>query len=522
MPRLPSAPTTVAAAAGLLTAGAYLNAKLGISYDLRVLRNQKGFRARMLERSRELGDDLSLYRFLEPMPSVVDALAQYLVHHGIQFGQVVGILATNSPELAISMFAISKIGGVSAMLNTALKSETLSHCIKVANTKVVIATPDLVNNVPSAIGSNALEIFSINLSFISPSTQTQDQETPYTVISPSDLTPTSLSSLPTPPPQAQEPPNTTTSSIYLLLFTSGTTGPPKAVSIPKLYLPILATHSSLDLRNPSKYLPIRTYSCLPLFHATALLGFVSAMGTSSCYCISRHFSASKFSRELCLSRATRMMYVGEICRYLLAAPPSPSDKNHTCIVALGNGLQKDVWERFQTRFLIPEIREVYRSSEGLYKFDNLYGGKAAAGNVGFQGWIGRGLENDTFLLRVDPETGDLWRDSRTGFCVEAGDGEPGEAVARVGSLVVGYPAYFGDREATEGKLVRDVFCKGDLFQRSGDLLVREGSGWVRFLERVGETWRWKGENVSAGEVKRFMVEVEGVFDIVVCGMRIDG
>lgn len=142
--------------------------------------------------------------------------------------------------------------------------------------------------------------------------------------------------------------------------------------------------------------------------------------------------------------------------------------------------------------------------------------------VGFQGLIGRWIEDDTFLLKVDEAKQDgLYRDPKTGYCVEAKFGEPGEAVARIRTLQ-GYPAYFGDKKATEKKFARDVFKKGDLFQRSGDLLVRQNDGWVRFYERAGETFRWKGENVSAGEVKGFMLEVDGVVDVVVYGTRLEG
>lgn len=197
-----------------------------------------------------------------------------------------------------------------------------------------------------------------------------------------------------------------------------------------------------------------------------------------------------------------MLYVGEVCRYLLSAPPSPYDKMHNCIVAIGNGLSGDVWTKFQERFGIQEIREFYRSSEGLYKFNNLYGGAASVGKVGFQGLLARYLQSDTVLLSFNAETQQLYRHPRTGFCREAAIGEPGEAVARIRTLEEqSYPAYFGNEKATQGKIIRDVFKKGDLWQRSGDLLVRDKDGWISFLERIGDSFRWKGENVSSGEVR---------------------
>jgi len=266
---------------------------------------------------------------------------------------------------------------------------------------------------------------------------------------------------------------------------------------------------------------MRAYCCLPLFHATALLALLYACGTSSTLIPVRKFSASRFSQELHASNASRMVYVGELCRYLLAAPPSPYDKTHNCRLALGNGLQGDIWERFKSRFNIPEVRELYRSTEGLAQFNNFYGGAASAGKVGFSGFLGRQLERNTFIVRFSPSTGQLIRSPKTGFCIPCKPNEPGEAIGRV-QFPQFYSEYFGDKEATDEKFIRDVFEKGDLFQRSGDVLVRDPEGWVRFVERMGDSWRWKGENVSAGEVGGYFAEMEGVRNVVVYGSKIQG
>ena len=212
--------------------------------------------------------------------------------------------------------------------------------------------------------------------------------------------------------------------------------------------------------------------------------------------------------------------MGELLRYALAAPPSPYDKEHKCIVASGNGLQGDVWAAFQTRFGMQEIREVYRSTEGVGGFDNLYSGAISVGKVGFHGLLSRYLEDTMFLVKYDGETESLYRDPKTGFCVQVQDGEPGEAIARV-VMRDFYSDYHLNPSATESKLVRNVFREGDLFQRTGDLLVRDKDGWIRFHERTGDTFRWRGENVSSAEVRGFMVG-EGVRDVVVYGTRVKG
>lgn len=154
-------------------------------------------------------------------------------------------------------------------------------------------------------------------------------------------------------------------------------------------------------------------------------------------------------------------------------------------------------------------------------FDNKCGGAIGVGKVGFSGLLGRFLEDTVFLVKYDQETQALYRHPKTGFCVPVPDGEPGEAIGRV-TMMDFYSDYYKDSSATSGKLVKDVFKKGDLFQRTGDLLVRESDGWVRFHERTGDTFRWRGENVSSAEVKAFMVQLPNVHDIVIYGTKVPG
>jgi acyl-CoA synthetase (AMP-forming)/AMP-acid ligase II len=310
--------------------------------------------------------------------------------------------------------------------------------------------------------------------------------------------------------------------IAALIYTSGTSGKPKAVSVKNDRYAVVSVPVPNDSDNPKKYFPMRTFSCLPLFHATALYtGLLYSMGSSGTFCLGRKFSASGFSRSLAESKATRVLYVGELARYLLKAPPSPYDKAHPCRVASGNGLQRDVWLKFMERFGIDEIREFYRSTEGLAKFDNFSRGAVAAGKVGFQGPIAHYMTTDTILVKYDPATEAPWRDSKTGFCVRAKKGEPGEAIGLVTGMDF-YPEYLNNPEANEKKLITNVFKEGDVYQRTGDLLVREPSGWIRFHDRSGDTYRWRGENVSAGEVRELISTLPGVQDVTVYGIKLDG
>jgi len=329
-----------------------------------------------------------------------------------------------------------------------------------------------------------------------------------------------LAALPTITPSM--PAQRTLKDVNVLIYTSGTSGKPKAVSVKNFTMILVSTPVSHDLNDRKRFFPLRTFSCLPLFHATCLFtGLYYSTGNSSTFCLSRKFSASKFSQELTISGATRMLYVGELCRYLLAVAPSQYDRLHACIVASGNGLQKDIWEKFKARYNIPEIREFYRSTEGVAKFDNFSRSPTAAGMVGYAGLLGRYREEDTYLVKFDTSTDAPYRDPTTGFCVPAELDEPGEAIGRVRTLDF-YSDYLNNQEANNLKLIQNVFEKGDLFQRTGDLLLRDKRGWVRFVDRSGDTYRWRGENVSAGEVREHICRQPNVHDVSVYGMKLNG
>jgi acyl-CoA synthetase (AMP-forming)/AMP-acid ligase II len=283
---------------------------------------------------------------------------------------------------------------------------------------------------------------------------------------------------------------------------------------------IVSTTQPHDTREPNKYFPLRMYSPLPLFHGTGLFGGLCyTVGSSSTFCLARKFSSSRFWQDVSESRATRIIYVGELCRYVLTAPPSPYDRNHQCIVATGNGLRGEIWEKFRERFGVPEIREFYRSTEGVAKFDNYGKGTWGAGKLGFAGPLRRWVETDTFIVRTDPLSEEVYRDPKTGFCVKAKLGEPGEAIGRVKDRDL-LTEYLGNGSATESKLIRDVFVKGDLYHRMGDMLLHHADGWVQFHDRLGDTFRWKGENVSAGEVRDHIAKLPGVQDAVVYGVKL--
>lgn len=385
--------------------------------------------------------------------------------------------------------------------------ETFKHCLNVSTAKWIITTPDLVKFAACDLPKTVLNISSFDktpveasgVEYVDENTLRGIPESSVTAISPAERKPVDLA---------------------VLIYTSGTTGNPKACGVRNSLIMTTSNPHPGDVRNPKKYFPLRIYSALPLFHGTAFFAGLSyCVGNGATLCLRRKFSASQFWKDVHDCKATRILYIGELCRYLLATPPTPYDTDHKCIVAYGNGLRGDVWERFSERFNVPEIREIYRSTEGVARFDNPFGGSFGVGCVGFNGPLRRYFEDDTFIVKYDPETEAPYRDPKTGFCVLAKTGEEGEAIGRVRNRAL-LTEYLNNSEATEKKLLRDVFQKGDLFQRTGDLLVRDKDGWVRFRDRVGETFRWKGENVSAGEVQSHICKIPNVQDAIVYGVRL--
>lgn len=534
---LASKPAKIAAGtAAALLGTAVLDKTYGLSLDVKRILQDKNFRDRYLARAKELGDDTTIYHMLElakqDAPALwfegrtwtyteikieADSLAAIFHQRGITSGDVVAVFMTNSPEMVFTTYALGKLGAIPAYINTALRSKTLAHCMHVASPKLIICTPDLASAVLELFSTTdvAIPTFLINLLSFKPLSLPDDNphSKELVQIRYEDLAAVNVE------PIAR--PKRLLSDTGCLVYTSGTSGKPKAVAI-KNILPLLVSNAeTIDVKNPKKYFPLRTYSCLPLFHGTALFtGVYYSVGSSSTLCLSRRFSASRFMKELTESGATRMLYVGELCRYLLTAPPTPYDRAHKCITAKGNGLAWEVWTKFQDRYNIPEIREMYRSTEGLARFDNQTHLRSGAGAVQYSGPIRRWWESDTYIVKVDPSTESLYRDPNTGFCVKAPLGEAGEAIGRIRDMAF-YHEYLNNPEANEKKIIKDVFEKGDMFQRSGDLLVHEKGGWIRFHERSGDTYRWRGENVSAGEVKEHIARLPHVADVEVYGIKLD-
>ena len=253
---------------------------------------------------------------------------------------------------------------------------------------------------------------------------------------------------------------------------------------------------------------------MPLYHSSALiLGAASCIFTGCTFSLGRRFSNRTFWPEVKETKATIIQYVGETCRYLLAAPKPvdpAEDHNHNVRLAFGNGLRPEIWAQFRERFNIPVITELYAQTEGHSGSWNYNTGPYGAGAVGRSGWIIRALTGKkSRLIELDHDTEDIVRDPQTGFCRRVEIGEPGELIWELEAQGVEYQGYYGNKEASAKKTIRDVFRKGDVWFRTGDSLRMDSDGYAYFVDRIGDTYRWKSENVSTNEVAETMAGFPG-------------
>jgi fatty-acyl-CoA synthase len=232
------------------------------------------------------------------------------------------------------------------------------------------------------------------------------------------------------------------------------------------------------------------------------------------------FSASDFWRDVKDERCTLFQYIGELCRYLVNAPAQLLETEHSLRLACGNGLRPEVWDAFKKRFRIPRILEYYASTEGNFSLYNCEGKPGAIGRI--PSFLSHRLP--VALLRVAPDTSEPVRGA-DGFCEACGADEAGEAVGLMpaaGGVRAGRFEGYADASASERKVLRNVFEPGDAWYRTGDLMRRDAAGFYYFVDRLGESYRWKGENVSTAEVLSALAAAPHVLDGVVFGVTVPG
>ncbi|NNH69828.1 long-chain-acyl-CoA synthetase [Nocardia uniformis] len=411
----------------------------------------------------------------------VNRYAHVLAARGVERGDAVGVLMTNRPETLFTALATVKLGATVGLLNHNQRDNVLQHSF------------GLLNSVVEVIGEECREALD------------SLAETPPNLLWSQELQEAAGTADASNPPVCEE---ITARERAFLIFTSGTTGMPKASVMTHLrWTKSMAGLGGLGVRLRGDD---TLYSCLPLYHNNALtvaLGAVVTAGAS--LSLGRHFSASRFWDEAIASDATAFIYIGELCRYLLNQPAKPTDRAHRVRMAVGNGLRPEIWDEFRDRFGIKRIVEFYGASEGNVAFINAFGVDRTAGFTPLP----------FAIVEYDDEEGKARR-GPDGRLRKVKPGGVGLLLAKVTdrSPFDGYT----DESATESKLLRNGFQDGDCWFDTGDLVRDQGYWHIAFVDRLGDTFRWKGENVATTQVEGAFDGLDSISQAVVYGVDIPG
>ncbi|MFO0569456.1 MAG: AMP-binding protein [Polyangiaceae bacterium] len=418
-------------------------------------------------------------------------IASVLSSEGVRAGDVVVLMGENSPRFLSALFGISRLGATASLINFHLDGVPLGHAMRSSNARVGLVQQSFVERV-TELGDTGLEkIIGFDRGELEErAARAHDSRARARLDAASD---------------------------FVYIFTSGTTGLPK---------PCRVTHARSVLAGAAfgqllfEFRPgDKLYCVLPLYHSSALLiGTGACVMTRTPLALRRSFSARAFWPDVQRYRATAMLYIGELCRYLVNSDPSELERENPLRVAVGNGMRSDVWEEFARRFQVASIREFYSATEAPGLIANLTGKVGSIGHVPFR------RLGALRLARYDVERDELVRDAE-GHCVLCGPGEVGELLIRLKDTprtALGEFRGYTDTAATEKKQLRDVFKPGDRYFRSGDLMRFDENDYFYFVDRIGDTYRWKGENVSTAEVAEVISVAKGVRSATVSSVPVPG
>ncbi|MAD46591.1 MAG: long-chain-acyl-CoA synthetase [Oceanospirillaceae bacterium] len=426
----------------------------------------------------------------------VNRMAHLLMAQGVRAGDSVGVMLENRPETLIAVLATVKLGAIAGMLNTSQRGEVLEHSINLIQPKVMLIGEEMLDHMATVERSLPMSL-KAQLYYVA---DTGQRECPGHYLNLDDA----ITGMPDNNP-------TTTREVRMhqpcyYIFTSGTTGLPKAsVMSHYRWFKSMAGMGLASMRlNKHDVL----YVSLPLYHNNALtVSLAAVLGAGACIAISRKFSVSRFWDEIREHGATGFCYIGELCRYLLNTQPTDKDRRHNIRVIIGNGLRADIWMEFKQRFGIHHVNEFYGASECNLVFTNALNLDQTAGICPLSyNIVAYDIESDQ-PVRNDKGFMEPVKKGHSGLLItEVNDKQPFDG--------------YTDEEASNKKLFRDVFKKGDCWFNTGDLVINQGYKHVAFADRLGDTFRWKGENVATTEVESILMEFPGVEHAVVYGVEI--
>ncbi|KRT84322.1 AMP-binding protein [Oryctes borbonicus] len=448
----------------------------------------------------------SIFTFLE-LEEFSNKVANIFKSQGFKKGDVVALYLENKPEYVGFWLGLSKLGITVALINSNLKQKSLVHSINVARSQGVIFGSELHQELMDVKGELDPKLAFYQFADLKQTPSDAGNGNSENI---NEL----LKSASSTPPVLDEEVGYHDGLVYI--YTSGTTGLPKAAVITNArYIFIaVAIHWLAGFKTEDRF-----YTPLPLYHtAGGCMSTGQMLLFGSTLITRKKFSASQYFNDCQKYNATVAQYIGEMCRYVLATPPNDNEKKHKLRMIYGNGLRPQIWPEFVTRFNIPKVAEFYGATEGNANIVNV------DNTIGAVGFVSRILPfvYPISIIRVDPETGNPIRD-KNGLCIECNPGEPGVFIGKIkpnnpSRAFLGYV----DKEASKKKIVNDVFKKGDTAFLSGDIIMADKWGNLFFLDRTGDTFRWKGENVSTSEVEAVVSNMVDYKDCVVYGVEIDG
>lgn len=410
-----------------------------------------------------------------------NAIGNFFHGEGLKRGDTVAIMVSSRPEFVCLWLGLVKIGVACALINYNLKNDALAHCINISVSKVIIVDAKYVEPVQAIKDKlkGHLRYYTVCNEISEKNSMSNEAQSLDSVLK-------NGSRMAPPCPKDAK-----CSDNMLYIYTSGTTGFPKAAVISHNRFNYMATLAHYLIYKSTDSL----YCSLPLYHSNGgIVGIGQCLCQGLTFSIRTKFSASNFWNDCIKYNSTVVLYIGEICRYLLAQPPRKSDKEHRVRMATGNGLRPEIWQEFVGRFKIEAVGEFYGATEGNANLMNV---DSKVGSCGFVSRIAPGAYS-VKLMRVDDDA-ELMR-GPDDLCVPCLPGEPGMIVGKIvkGSAIQDFDGY-ADPLASRKKVVFDVMVKGDSFFISGDILRMDEFGYMYFCDRTGDTFRWKGENVSTAE-----------------------
>lgn len=424
--------------------------------------------------------------------------ARWTLAHGVRTGDVVGLMLPNCADYVAIWLGTTAVGGVVALINPNLAGDALLHALSAVATRHLIVGSEF----HAAVADISDRLSGITIWSVGDGTSWLKLDAEIAKLSSGPL-------------QAHEQRPPALRDLALHIYTSGTTGLPKAANVSHRRIAEWCGWFAglIDVRPDD-----RMYNCLPMSHSVGGVVAIGAMffGGGSVL-IRPKFSATRFWDDVADGDCTLFQYIGELCRYLVNTPPHPRETAHRLRLCCGNGLRGDVWGAFKDRFAIPRILEFYAATEGNVSLYNVDGRPGAIGRV--PGFLAHRFP--IALVQCDPATRVLARDEN-GLCIRCGRDEPGEALGRISSDAGRPFEGYADVDASEAKVARNVAAAGDAWFRTGDLMRRDAAGFYYFVDRLGDTFRWKGENVATEQVAETLRDCPGVTEAVVYGVVVAG